>query len=183
MTTAGRRPTSAGRRPTSAELIEAVAEFLETEIREATTGSVNFHARVAANALRIVERELRDTAKQSDRLRGARTESTTPRRGEAMPLEGRDDMSLVTEIVPRVTEEIAGKDSEDEYGEVKVYKDPMIEHADRIIDHTPDVYRSYVNQFGLDQLWTPPPKLPLRINASMFPTYNRGLAYEQPAAR
>ncbi|RAU92058.1 DUF6285 domain-containing protein, partial [Mycolicibacter senuensis] len=28
----------------------------------ATNGQVNFHARVAANALRIVERELRDTA-------------------------------------------------------------------------------------------------------------------------
>lgn len=45
-------------RPTAAELVAAVAEFLETEIREATTGPVNFHARVAANALRMVEREL-----------------------------------------------------------------------------------------------------------------------------
>lgn len=54
--------TTANRRPTSPELIEAVVEFLETEVRDATTGSVNFHARVAANALRIVERELHDTA-------------------------------------------------------------------------------------------------------------------------
>lgn len=53
-------------RPTAAELVAAVAEFLETEVREATgpnsrltdAGAVNFHARVAANALRIVEREL-----------------------------------------------------------------------------------------------------------------------------
>ncbi|BBZ09963.1 DUF6285 domain-containing protein [Mycobacterium branderi] len=45
-------------RPTAAELVAAVAEFLETHVREATTGQVNFHARVAANALRIVEREL-----------------------------------------------------------------------------------------------------------------------------
>jgi hypothetical protein len=45
-------------RPTSAELIAAVAEFLETDVRESTTGQVNFHSRVAANALRIVEREL-----------------------------------------------------------------------------------------------------------------------------
>ncbi|WP_238396280.1 DUF6285 domain-containing protein [Mycolicibacterium sp. CBMA 234] len=45
-------------RPTAAELIAAVAEFLETDVRSATHGSVNFHARVAANALRIVEREL-----------------------------------------------------------------------------------------------------------------------------
>lgn len=45
-------------RPTAAELVAAVAEFLETPVREATTGQVNFHARVAANALRIVQREL-----------------------------------------------------------------------------------------------------------------------------
>ncbi|SPM28296.1 hypothetical protein MTAB308_1782, partial [Mycobacterium terramassiliense] len=47
-------------RPLAAELVAAVAEFLETEVREATGGQVNFHARVAANALRIVERELLD---------------------------------------------------------------------------------------------------------------------------
>jgi hypothetical protein len=45
-------------RPTAAELIAAVAEFLETDVRESTSGQVNFHARVAANALRMVEREL-----------------------------------------------------------------------------------------------------------------------------
>jgi Domain of unknown function (DUF6285) len=45
-------------RPTAAELIAAVAEFLETDVRESTAGQINFHARVAANVLRIVEREL-----------------------------------------------------------------------------------------------------------------------------
>lgn len=45
-------------RPTAVELVAAVAEFLETEVREATDGQLNFHARVAANALRMVEREL-----------------------------------------------------------------------------------------------------------------------------
>ncbi len=45
-------------RPTAAELVAAVAEFLEGEVRDSTTGAVNFHALVAANALRIVEREL-----------------------------------------------------------------------------------------------------------------------------
>jgi hypothetical protein len=50
--------TSAHGRPTAAELIAAVAEFLETDVRESTAGQVNFHARVAANALRMVEREL-----------------------------------------------------------------------------------------------------------------------------
>ena len=48
-------------RPSAAELIAAVAEFLDGEVRSATTGAVNFHARVAANALRIVERELLDS--------------------------------------------------------------------------------------------------------------------------
>ena len=47
-------------RPTAAELVAAVAEFLERDVREATSGQVNFHARVAANALRTVERELLD---------------------------------------------------------------------------------------------------------------------------
>jgi Domain of unknown function (DUF6285) len=47
-------------RPTAAELVAAVAEFLETDVKDGTTGPVNFHARVAANVLRIVERELLD---------------------------------------------------------------------------------------------------------------------------
>jgi len=50
--------TCAHGRPTAAELIAAVAEFLETDVRAGTAGQVNFHSRVAANALRIVEREL-----------------------------------------------------------------------------------------------------------------------------
>ena len=48
-------------RPTAAELVAAVAEFLDGEVRSTTTGAVNFHALVAANALRIVERELLDS--------------------------------------------------------------------------------------------------------------------------
>jgi aminoglycoside phosphotransferase (APT) family kinase protein len=48
-------------RPTAAELVAATAEFLETDVRAAAGGRVNFHARVAANVLRIVERELLDT--------------------------------------------------------------------------------------------------------------------------
>ncbi|HEU4363144.1 MAG TPA: DUF6285 domain-containing protein [Mycobacterium sp.] len=51
-------------RPTAAELVAAVAEFLENDVRAAVTGQVNFHARVAANALRIVERQLLDTSGQ-----------------------------------------------------------------------------------------------------------------------
>jgi uncharacterized protein DUF6285 len=47
-------------RPTAAELVAAVADFLDDDVRSATEGQVNFHARVAANVLRIVERELTD---------------------------------------------------------------------------------------------------------------------------
>jgi hypothetical protein len=44
--------------PTTAELVEAVREFLESEVMPATEGRLQFHARVAANALAQVEREL-----------------------------------------------------------------------------------------------------------------------------
>jgi hypothetical protein len=47
-------------RPTAAELVAAVADFLDTDVRAATEGQVSFHARVAANVLRTVERELLD---------------------------------------------------------------------------------------------------------------------------
>jgi hypothetical protein len=47
-------------KPTAAELVAAVAEFLETEVREGTSGALNFHSRIAANVLRTVERELLD---------------------------------------------------------------------------------------------------------------------------
>jgi len=45
--------------PSAAELVEAVREFLETDVASATEGQVRFHARVAVNVLRMVERELR----------------------------------------------------------------------------------------------------------------------------
>ena len=54
-------------RPSAAELVAAVAEFLEGDVRAATSGAVNFHALVAANALRIVERELRDDSASAPR--------------------------------------------------------------------------------------------------------------------
>jgi hypothetical protein len=44
--------------PTAAQLVEAVREYLEGDVMAATEGRVRFHARVAARALAIVEREL-----------------------------------------------------------------------------------------------------------------------------
>ncbi len=45
-------------RPTASELLEAVREYLIGSVMPATSGQVAFHARVAANALAIVAREL-----------------------------------------------------------------------------------------------------------------------------
>jgi hypothetical protein len=44
--------------PTAAGLVAAVREFLAGDVMDATDGRVRFHARVAANALSMVEREL-----------------------------------------------------------------------------------------------------------------------------
>lgn len=44
--------------PTALELVTAVREFLQNDVMPATEGRLQFHARVAANVLRTVEREL-----------------------------------------------------------------------------------------------------------------------------
>jgi hypothetical protein len=44
--------------PSVPELVAAVCEFLERDVVPGTEGRLRFHARVAANALGIVEREL-----------------------------------------------------------------------------------------------------------------------------
>ena len=60
-------------RPTAAELIDAVREFIEKDAVPELTGQKAFHARVAANALALAARELRDgpaaDAAARDRLR------------------------------------------------------------------------------------------------------------------
>jgi hypothetical protein len=45
-------------RPTAGELLDAVREFLTDQVMPATSGQLAFHARVAANVLAIVAREL-----------------------------------------------------------------------------------------------------------------------------
>ncbi len=44
--------------PSAAGLLDAVREFLESDVMPATEGRVRFHARVAANAVAMVAREL-----------------------------------------------------------------------------------------------------------------------------
>ena len=64
---AARRPRPAGLprsapaphgRPTASELLDAVRGFLTDQVMPATTGQLAFHARVAANVLGIVAREI-----------------------------------------------------------------------------------------------------------------------------
>jgi hypothetical protein len=45
-------------RPSAVELVQAVREFLERDVMAATEGRVQFHTRVAINALGMVERDL-----------------------------------------------------------------------------------------------------------------------------
>lgn len=54
-------------RPTAIELLEAAAQFIDRDIVAVTEGSRQFQARVAANLMRIVAREI---AAQEPQLRG-----------------------------------------------------------------------------------------------------------------
>ena len=58
-------------RPTAAELLEAVAAFLREQVMPATSGRVAFHARVAANALDIAQREIAQAPAAQQRERAA----------------------------------------------------------------------------------------------------------------
>ncbi|MGB0112013.1 MAG: DUF6285 domain-containing protein [Ilumatobacteraceae bacterium] len=44
--------------PTAVELLSAVREWIENDVMAATDGRLKFHARVAANMLGMVEREI-----------------------------------------------------------------------------------------------------------------------------
>ncbi len=46
-------------RPTSIELLEAAADFVDRELVPAIEGARQFHARVVANVMRIVAREIK----------------------------------------------------------------------------------------------------------------------------
>ncbi|ETW26641.1 DUF6285 domain-containing protein [Mycobacterium gastri] len=106
-------------RPTAAELVAAVAEFLEADVREATSGQVNFHARVAANALRIVERELLSPGDSDVRAAladlGFADEAALAASIRAGELDGRDDeviACLRTLVKHRLAVSHPGYDSE-----------------------------------------------------------------------
>jgi hypothetical protein len=56
-------------RPTIAELVEAAREYVSGPVMDATTGAVQFHARVTANVLATVERQLAFGRAPEDRFR------------------------------------------------------------------------------------------------------------------
>src|SRR3546814_9153895 len=74
-------------RPTLAELVEAVREWVDTDVREGTEGRLSFHARVAVNALRMVEREI-----------AAEPALTEAHRARLAALGCQDDRDLATKI-------------------------------------------------------------------------------------
>jgi DNA-binding response OmpR family regulator len=73
-------------RPDTAELVAAVREFLERDVMAATEGRVQFHTRVAVNALNVVERELRLGPELEPRER-ARAAALLGHDGDAATLE------------------------------------------------------------------------------------------------
>ena len=58
--------------PNAAELLEAVREWIDTDVISSTDGRLRFHARVASNVLAMVEREIElgpaHAAAHADRL-------------------------------------------------------------------------------------------------------------------
>jgi hypothetical protein len=54
-------------RPTIDELLAAVAGFLQDDVMASTTGRLNFHARVSANVLQMIRRELKEQEAHLDK--------------------------------------------------------------------------------------------------------------------
>ena len=89
-------------RPTRRELLATIRAFLEGEVMPALEGRQAFHARVAANALGIVEREL-EHAESQERLALERLGELLDRRGSFEELE--------LELCRRIREGEIGLDS------------------------------------------------------------------------
>ena len=86
---------------TSAEdLVDAVASWLEQEALPALSGRDAFHARVAAHALRIVQRELADppTGDRAALAQAARDGTLTPD----------DHASIVRDVLARIAVDSPG---------------------------------------------------------------------------
>ncbi len=73
-------------RPTAAELVEAVRDFLESEVQPSLEGRLSFHTRVAVNALGMIARELR-LGPDLDAAEGARAAALLGHGGEPREME------------------------------------------------------------------------------------------------
>ena len=71
--------------PTPSEIIGAVAAFLKTQVAPQTTGALSFQARVAANALEMMRRQL-DLAPAEDAADRARLTALLGRDGDLVDL-------------------------------------------------------------------------------------------------
>ncbi|HEX6493248.1 MAG TPA: DUF6285 domain-containing protein [Candidatus Dormibacteraeota bacterium] len=96
--------------PSMAALLEAVREFLEDDVLPGTEGRLRFHARVAANVLGIVERELalgeaQDAAHRADLARlGVASEAEL-----AAAIRGGELDARLAEVVAAVRRSVAAK--------------------------------------------------------------------------
>jgi hypothetical protein len=83
-------------RPTAGELLEAAQEFLLGPVTDSTDGQVRFHAKVAANVLATVARQLRDGPAAEEQARlglaklGADSFTALSRRIRAGEFDGRE---------------------------------------------------------------------------------------------
>lgn len=62
-------------------------------------------------------------------------------------------------------------------------EDELFRHGLEIAEDGIARYVEFMEKFGADQLWSDPPKMPLRLNKARIPSYNRGVLCEQPADR
>ena len=112
-------------RPTYDELLAAVEHFLDTEIVPNVPGSRGFHARVAANAIRIVRREL---SSEEERL-AAEWSSLDAVLGAAERPAGREELrSALRGLNEALCALIRGGDADDGETARKVF-----EHVQRTI--------------------------------------------------
>ncbi|MCH7484330.1 MAG: hypothetical protein IIA90_04180 [Chloroflexi bacterium] len=112
-------------RPSYDELLAAVEHFLDTEIVPNVPGSRGFHARVAANAIRIVRRELSNDEEQL----AAEWSGLDAVLGPAEPPAGREELrSALRERNEALSTLIRGGDADDGETARKVF-----EHVQRTV--------------------------------------------------
>jgi Domain of unknown function (DUF6285) len=98
-------------RPTSVELLEAAADFVESELVPAVQGARQFQARVVANVMRIVAREI----KMEDSLVRSEVKALAQLLGHEKPhLHSLDDLrKAAASLGEELTAKIRGGEADD----------------------------------------------------------------------